>query len=148
MPSAAITAMTRPPRPNSDPISSTRALIPPSRTAVFRPLKWLCTPESFLHSFHPANDRARPPVPRPSRAEIDSGRQDGCMADDAAVPAATETTSTRGVFTERRDRVAVITVSDPVRRNAMAVDLSEQLVDQVGLAEADEGVGAIVVTGA
>jgi enoyl-CoA hydratase len=53
----------------------------------------------------------------------------------------------RGVRTELRDRVAVITVSDPERRNAMAIDLSEQLVEQVRRAESDEGVGAIVVTG-
>lgn len=53
----------------------------------------------------------------------------------------------RGVRTETRDRVAVITVSDPERRNAMAIDLSEQLVAQVRAAEADEGIGAIVVTG-
>lgn len=53
----------------------------------------------------------------------------------------------REVRSERHGRVAVITVSDPSRRNAMALDLAEQLVDAVAAAEADEEVGAIVVTG-
>ena len=59
-----------------------------------------------------------------------------------------EETLARGVHTELRDRVALITVSDPERRNAMAVDLSAQLVEQIQRAEADPGVGAVVVTGA
>lgn len=53
----------------------------------------------------------------------------------------------RGVFTELRDRVAVITVSDPARRNAMALDLAEGLVAAVHAAEANEKVGAVVITG-
>ena len=53
----------------------------------------------------------------------------------------------REIRTERHGRVALITVSDPARRNAMAQDLAEQLVEAVAAAEADEGVGAIVVTG-
>lgn len=57
-------------------------------------------------------------------------------------------TAARGVRTDLHDRVALITVSDPERRNAMAIDLSEQLVEQVRAAEADPGVGAVVVTGA
>lgn len=65
------------------------------------------------------------------------------MADDSG----TNTHAARGVRTELRERVALITVSDPERRNAMAIDLSEQLIDQVRQAEADEGVGAIVITG-
>lgn len=70
------------------------------------------------------------------------------MADsNGANGPATEGTTARGVRTELRDRVAVITVSDPERRNAMAIDLSEQLVEQVRRAEADTGIGAIVVTG-
>jgi len=47
----------------------------------------------------------------------------------------------------RHGRVAVITVSDPARRNAMAADLAGQLVEAVRAAERDEGVGAVVVTG-
>lgn len=54
----------------------------------------------------------------------------------------------RGVRTDLHDRVALITVSDPERRNAMAIDLSEQLVAQVRAAEDDPGIGAVVVTGA
>jgi enoyl-CoA hydratase len=57
-------------------------------------------------------------------------------------------TAARGVRTDLHDRVALITVSDPERRNAMAIDLSEQLVEQVRAAEGDPGVGAVVVTGA
>jgi enoyl-CoA hydratase len=53
----------------------------------------------------------------------------------------------REVRSERHGRVAVITVSDPTRRNAMALDLAEQLVAAVTAAESDEGIGAIVITG-
>ncbi|MDT7599190.1 MAG: enoyl-CoA hydratase, partial [Pseudonocardiales bacterium] len=76
------------------------------------------------------------------------------MADDA--PATTQTAQTRTdgappaareIRFERRDRVAVITVSDPARRNAMAVDLATDLVAAVRRAEQDDGIGAIVVTG-
>lgn len=49
---------------------------------------------------------------------------------------------------ERHDRVAVLTLDDPKRRNA----LSSQLVGEIGAAfdelEADDGTGAVVVTGA
>ena len=51
------------------------------------------------------------------------------------------------VRTEITDRVAVLTVSNPERRNAMDLALSEKLVDAVRGAAADEGVGAIVLTG-
>jgi len=43
--------------------------------------------------------------------------------------------------------VAVITVSDPARRNAMAADLAADLVAAIHQAEADDGIGAVVVTG-
>jgi enoyl-CoA hydratase len=46
------------------------------------------------------------------------------------------------------DRVAVITVNDPDRRNAVTDAMSEQLRDAVERAEADTGVHAVVVTGA
>lgn len=46
------------------------------------------------------------------------------------------------------DRVAVITVNDPDRRNAVTDAMSEQLADAVGRAEDDPGVHAVVVTGA
>jgi enoyl-CoA hydratase len=51
------------------------------------------------------------------------------------------------VRTEIIDRVAVVTLSNPQRRNALNLDLSRKLGDAVRAAAADEGVGAIVVTG-
>ncbi|MDA4110627.1 enoyl-CoA hydratase [Mycobacterium holsaticum DSM 44478] len=46
------------------------------------------------------------------------------------------------------DRVAVVTVNDPDRRNAVTVDMSAQLRAAVDAAEADPDVHALVVTGA
>jgi enoyl-CoA hydratase len=46
-----------------------------------------------------------------------------------------------------KDRVAVLTVSNPERRNAMNLELSRKLVAAVEAAVADEGVGAVVITG-
>ncbi|MBO0849813.1 MAG: enoyl-CoA hydratase/isomerase family protein, partial [Pseudonocardia sp.] len=60
---------------------------------------------------------------------------------------ASTTQAARGIHTERRKGVAVITVSDPARRNAMAIDLAEDLVAAVRDAERDEEIGAVVVTG-
>ncbi|MEN3264001.1 enoyl-CoA hydratase [Pseudonocardia sp.] len=51
------------------------------------------------------------------------------------------------VRTTITDRVAVLTVSNPERRNAMNLDLSAKLVDAVQSAAGDDGVGAIVITG-
>jgi len=51
------------------------------------------------------------------------------------------------VRTGIKDRVAVLTLSNPARRNAMDLELSEKLVSAVAAATADEGVGAIVITG-
>lgn len=51
------------------------------------------------------------------------------------------------VRTEIRDRVAVITVSDPARRNAMNLEIAAKLVKAVDAVVADENVGALVVTG-
>lgn len=51
------------------------------------------------------------------------------------------------VRSEIKDRVAVLTLSNPSRRNAMDLELSEKLVAAVAAAVADDGVGAIVVTG-
>lgn len=78
------------------------------------------------------------------------------MAESTATPGdayryseqrASTTQAAREIRTERRDGVAVITVSDPARRNAMAIDLSEDLVTAVREVERDEGIGAVVVTG-
>ncbi|MCO1659378.1 enoyl-CoA hydratase [Pseudonocardia humida] len=51
------------------------------------------------------------------------------------------------VRTEITDRVAVLTVSNPERRNAMNLELSGKLVAALERCVADDGVGAIVVTG-
>ncbi len=54
---------------------------------------------------------------------------------------------TTEVRTEVTDGVAVLTVSTPARRNALNLDLSHKLVGAVEAANADDSVGAIVVTG-
>lgn len=51
------------------------------------------------------------------------------------------------VRTTITDRVAVLTLSRPERRNALNIELSAKLADAVHAAQADDGVGAIVVTG-
>ncbi len=55
---------------------------------------------------------------------------------------------TSHVLVERRDGVAVLTVADPDRRNALTLDLSDELTAAVERCERDESVGALVVTGA
>ena len=52
------------------------------------------------------------------------------------------------VQVERRDRVAVLTLDDPPKRNALGLEMVEQIVEAVAAAEADPEVGALVVTGA
>ena len=51
------------------------------------------------------------------------------------------------VRTEVTDGVAVLTVSNPARRNALNLELSGKLVAALDAAVADEKVGAIVITG-
>ncbi|NUT52157.1 MAG: enoyl-CoA hydratase [Saccharothrix sp.] len=51
------------------------------------------------------------------------------------------------VLLHRSDRVAVITVHDPERRNALTLDLSDQLTAAVRTCEDDADVHAVVVTG-
>jgi enoyl-CoA hydratase len=53
----------------------------------------------------------------------------------------------REIRLEQRDGVALVTISDPARRNAMALDLSEALVEAILTAERHEDVGAVVITG-
>jgi enoyl-CoA hydratase len=48
---------------------------------------------------------------------------------------------------ERRERVALLTLSDPDRRNAMTLPMVEEIVDALHALEADPEVGALVVTG-
>ncbi|MBU3750133.1 MAG: enoyl-CoA hydratase [Mycobacterium sp.] len=52
------------------------------------------------------------------------------------------------VLYEVVDRVAVVTVNDPDRRNAVTEAISAQLRDAVTRAESDPGVHAVVITGA
>ncbi|MGH3796586.1 MAG: enoyl-CoA hydratase [Pseudonocardiaceae bacterium] len=52
------------------------------------------------------------------------------------------------VLVERRGSVAVLTVSDPARRNALTLDLSDRLSRVVAECDRDESVHAIVITGA
>lgn len=49
---------------------------------------------------------------------------------------------------ERRDRVAVVTLDDPKRRNAFDLELVAEMVAALDAIESDPGVGAVVVTGA
>ncbi|HEX6353868.1 enoyl-CoA hydratase [Actinophytocola sp.] len=53
-----------------------------------------------------------------------------------------------GVLLERRDGVGVVTIDLPERRNSLTLEMSAQLVQHVSDCEADDGVSAIVVTGA
>jgi enoyl-CoA hydratase len=52
------------------------------------------------------------------------------------------------VFVERHDGVAVLTLSDPTRRNALSLELSGLLARTVAACDQDESVHAIVITGA
>ncbi len=49
---------------------------------------------------------------------------------------------------ERRDAVAILTLDDPDRRNALTAEIVDAIVDAICACEADDAVGAIVVTGA
>lgn len=55
---------------------------------------------------------------------------------------------TAEVLTENRNGVALITVADPDRRNALSLELSDALAGAVARCEADDTVGALVLTGA
>lgn len=52
------------------------------------------------------------------------------------------------IRTEVHDRVAVLTLDDPERRNALNLSLNAELIAAMEALESDEGVGAVVVTGA
>ncbi|HZJ28256.1 MAG TPA: enoyl-CoA hydratase-related protein [Acidimicrobiia bacterium] len=49
---------------------------------------------------------------------------------------------------ERRDRVAILTLDDAERRNALTDPLVADIVASMGALEADDSVGAVVITGA
>jgi enoyl-CoA hydratase len=52
------------------------------------------------------------------------------------------------VLMERRGGIAVLTVSNPARRNALTLDLSGRLAQAVATCDSDDTVHAIVITGA
>jgi enoyl-CoA hydratase len=52
------------------------------------------------------------------------------------------------VLMERHGGVAVLTVSNPARRNALSLDLSDRLAQAVAACDSDDTVHAIVITGA
>jgi enoyl-CoA hydratase len=49
---------------------------------------------------------------------------------------------------ETRDRVATVTLDDPDHRNALSLEMVDEIAATFDRLEADDGVGAIVVTGA
>lgn len=49
---------------------------------------------------------------------------------------------------ESRERVGILTLDDAERRNALSLELVGEIVDAVAAIEADQGIGAVVVTGA
>ena len=52
------------------------------------------------------------------------------------------------VLVEKRDRVAVLTLNDPDRRNSLTGPMVDEIVETMDALEADDSVGAVVVTGA
>jgi enoyl-CoA hydratase len=52
------------------------------------------------------------------------------------------------VLVEKRDRVAVVTLNDPDRRNSLTGPMVDEIVETFDALEADDGVGAVVITGA
>jgi enoyl-CoA hydratase len=52
------------------------------------------------------------------------------------------------VLVEKRDRVAVVTLNDPDRRNSLTGPMVDEIVETFDALEADDDVGAAVITGA
>ncbi len=52
------------------------------------------------------------------------------------------------LLVEARDRVLVMTLNDPDRRNTVSAAMNDAMVKAVDAAEADDAIGAIVLTGA
>lgn len=52
------------------------------------------------------------------------------------------------ILLEQRDRVMIITLNEPDRRNSVSSDMNDAMIEAVAAAEADDGVGALVLTGA
>lgn len=53
----------------------------------------------------------------------------------------------RTILTEQRGRVAIVTLDRPERLNALSMELVHELYDVIERCNADDGVGAIVLTG-
>lgn len=52
------------------------------------------------------------------------------------------------IETEVRDRVGILTLNDPDKRNAITLAMNDEIVAQIDAWEADDDIGAIVLTGA
>ncbi len=52
------------------------------------------------------------------------------------------------VLVERRDRVAVLTLNRPEKRNALSAEMTAEIADQITGLDADDAIGALVLTGA
>lgn len=52
------------------------------------------------------------------------------------------------IETEVRDRVGILTLNDPDKRNAITLAMNDEIADVLDAWEADDGIGAMVVTGA
>jgi enoyl-CoA hydratase len=53
----------------------------------------------------------------------------------------------RFLRTETADGVAIVTLDDPDRRNALNLDMNDEILAALDAIEADESIGAVVVTG-
>lgn len=51
------------------------------------------------------------------------------------------------ISVSHHDRVALVTLCDPDRRNALNLDLNAELIDAIAEIEANDDIGAVVVTG-
>ena len=85
---------------------------------------------------------ARPRLP------VRGGRRELLPALPRRRPRSTGGTDVSLIRCEVADRVATITLDDPDRRNALTLDMVDEIVAAVDGLEADDGVGAVVVTGA
>ncbi len=112
---------------------------PASGTATRRPAPWRTSSRPCA-----CVRRSGPPIPstatRPmsssssSTPPPSSGTQPTCMNDS--------------VLVDIVDGVATVTLNDPDKRNAISFDMVDEISEAFDALEADEGVGAIVVTGA
>jgi enoyl-CoA hydratase len=64
------------------------------------------------------------------------------------LPSCGPVTDVGTVQVDRKDRVAIVTLDDPDRRNALNLGMVDEIVAAFDALEADEAVGGVVVTGA